>query len=137
MGEVGDYSWTLSDLSRRVLKLREYPWLDQTRCFDADIYDSGWNPLICDMMRELDAVLAGVDVQFQLRQIKEKLGYLRCYYRLPGASDELRQAVAKVYEHAVERSGQTCIECAAPASVASHRGWIGPLCPRHTGKGSR
>ena len=131
MGEVGDRPLTIWGPGRRVLKLRAYPWLDQTQCFDADVYDSGWNPLICDMLRELDGVLTGTGVRFELRQIKEKLGYLRCYYRLPGASDELRNAVAAAYERAVERSGQTCIECGAPASMSRHDGRIGPLCPRH------
>ena len=113
--------------------MQEHSWLDQSECFDSDIYDSAWNGLINDMLRELDGVLTSTGVSFVLLQIKEKLGYLRCYYRLPGASDDLRAAVDGIYHRAVERSGKTCIECAAPASVSSHGGWIGPLCQRHAG----
>ena len=131
MGEARDRSAGIKIPTRRVVRLREHSWLDQTECFDSDIYDSAWNGLINDMLRELDGVLTDTGVSFVLRQIKEKLGHLRCHYRLSGASDDLRAAVDRIYDRAVERSGKTCIECAAPASVGFHNGWIGPLCQRH------
>ena len=131
MADGADRPQQSSGWAQPVIVLPAYPWLDQSEAYDTAVYDSGWHLLIRDMLRELDGVLTGTGVRFELRQIKEKLGYLRCYYRLPGASDELRNAVAAAYERAVERSGQTCIECGAPASMSRHDGRIGPLCPRH------
>ena len=131
MGEVGDRPLVGARWAQPVIPLREYSWLDQTQCFDSAVYDSAWNGLINDMLRELNDILTGTGVRFELRQIKEKLGTLRCYYRLPDASDEIRAAVADIYDRAVFRSVRTCLDCGAPAVIASHKGWIGPLCPRH------
>lgn len=113
------------------IMLPDYPWLDQTQTFDADVYASGWSTLIREFLDELDKLLAGNGVRFELLQLKEKFGELRCYYRLHGASEARTTAVFECYETFEKRSGETCIKCGAPARMRRKRSWILPLCDRH------
>lgn len=55
-------------------------------------------------------------------QVKEKFGGLRVYTSGDGVPelDDLCEAAEK-----------TCVECGAPGTMSSRRGWISPRCEAH------
>ena len=111
--------------------LPEYAWMDQTQCFDSAVFDSGWNALIRRLLVKMDGILAGSEAKLVVLQVKEKLGELRFYHRLQGASAQQEVAVSLAIREGQDESTRTCFECGAPGEIRSLSGWIIPLCDRH------
>ena len=76
-------------------------------------------------------LLVGSGARLELIQLTEKLGKLRFYYRLHGASEARTAAVFGCYEEAVKRSAETCIDCGGPGQIRADRNWKLPLCDKH------
>lgn len=111
--------------------LPAYPWLDQSQCFDDTVFDSGWNELIRDLLRQIDAILSGHGAVLRVYQIKEKFGSLRFYYDLHGATHAQEQAISDARRTGHDRSKLTCFECGAPGRIRNTSGRIIPTCDRH------
>lgn len=105
----------------------------------------GWMPVMADMCREVDELMAGkLDrYSFGWVQFKEKLGTGRFHYHLRLRSDpdgnkkdspktaELRRAVLEVKLRAQERTASLCEVCGQPAELIRDQGWLATLCPEH------
>ena len=65
----------------------------------------------------------------QVKQVKEKFGTLRFYYRLYGASDEMAQRIRHIVALAEKASGRICERCGRSAKVQTDAGWWSTLCP--------
>lgn len=73
--------------------------------------DAGWYPLII----ATDALLAGLDAEYVVHQVKEKFGTLRYYYR-PSSEDvdhETLDAMDAITDGAERASAITCERCGA------------------------
>ncbi|WP_208322524.1 hypothetical protein [Mumia sp. ZJ430] len=86
--------------------------------------DRGWFPLLA----ALDADLAAVCPEYELRQVKQKYGSLR-YYAEPcedhrAVDDEFRALIAS----AEKRSSRTCESCGAPGRRSASDHWYRTLC---------
>lgn len=85
--------------------------------------DAGWYPIIV----ELDSRLAAVDPDYELRQVKEKFGGLRYYFRAsdPKLSNDMRALV----DAAETRCETTCETCGQPGVLHTGRhSWLKTLC---------
>jgi hypothetical protein len=71
--------------------------------------------------------MSSIDPNYEVRQIKQKLGGLRLYYRAE-RYDRLREVVREA-EILCE---QTCEECGKPGCIDGTRGWRRVLCEEHT-----
>ncbi len=95
----------------------------------------GWYP----MLVELDSVLAQLDPEYEVRQVKEKFGGL-CYYAHTGRP-ELREAFRAAIREAEDRSAVTCELCGEPGSLhqtgLSPARWVKTLCPACAARGHR
>jgi hypothetical protein len=94
----------------------------------------GWMPLV----READAVLASLDPDYRIGQVKEKFGAL-CFYFDP--SPWTTKATAnRMYhiEHEIEvRSATICERCGARGAIDRRFGWILTLCDEHKAERNR
>jgi hypothetical protein len=83
---------------------------------------SGWTPIVATALAKMSAI----DPDFEIRQIKQKFGGLRLYYR-SDHWDDLQPAVIE----AELLCAQTCEQCGRAASLFSQNGWIRTLCADH------
>lgn len=133
--------------------LRErYAYMFAAPHFGQDFY-RGW---LADFIVACDHVdqLLGEDKRgFHFRQIKEKLGWARYYWRtqkvkplrlslftsdgvlerLHGLenADDAENQIAEILLTAEKSSRQKCIVCAAPAETRSFEGWLVCTCEQH------
>lgn len=112
-------------------RLPDYPWLDQSQCFDADVFKTGWKTLVEELLADIDACLGGTSARLELHQIKEKLGSLRFYHRLRDTSGEQEATVARLVKQAYETSLKTCITCGEAGWLTNTQGLLRTACDRH------
>lgn len=85
--------------------------------------DAGWYPIIV----ELDRQMTAVDPDYELRQVKEKFGGLRYYFR---ASDpKFSEVMRALVKEAERRCETTCETCGKPGALhTSRHAWLQTLC---------
>lgn len=86
----------------------------------------GWYPIII----ELDEAMAAIDPDYELHQVKEKLGGLRYYFRASESITEAdRQRMDELVDEAEERCESACELCGEPGvRHATPHGWLKTLC---------
>ncbi|WP_237080285.1 hypothetical protein [Mycobacteroides abscessus] len=86
----------------------------------------GWYPIVI----ELDQQLAAIDPDYELHQVKEKLGGLRYYFRASESITEAdRQRMDELVDAAEERCEVACEMCGEPGvRHATPHGWLRTLC---------
>jgi hypothetical protein len=82
----------------------------------------GWLPIIADALGKMLAI----DPELEVRQIKQKLGGLRIYYR-SGYWEELQAVVGE----AERLCATTCEICGRRGGLCRSNGWIRTLCDAH------
>ncbi len=82
----------------------------------------GWKPIVAAALE----VMTAIDPNVEIRQIKQKFGELRIYYRSQ-RYDEL-ELVVKQVEILCER---TCEECGSAGSIFNQNGSVRTLCEKH------
>lgn len=89
--------------------------------------DAGWYPLVI----ATDALLAALDADYRVHQVKEKFGTLR-YYFWPSGEDvdhKTLDAMDAVTDGAERASAITCERCGATGFLRhTARGWVKTLC---------
>ena len=86
----------------------------------------GWYPIII----QLDHDLAAIDPDYELHQVKEKLGGLRYYFGVSeGTSKADRQRMDELVDAAEEKCEATCEQCGEPGTRhTTPHGWLRTLC---------
>lgn len=86
----------------------------------------GWYPIII----ELDEAMAAIDPDYELHQVKEKLGGLRYYFGMSeGTSKSDRQRMDELVDAAEEKCEATCELCGDPGiRHTTPHGWLKTLC---------
>ena len=86
----------------------------------------GW----LELVKECDELLAHLDPDYRIIQIKEKFGGLRYYFatELPNPTRLIMQIVASDFGR---RSMLYCQECGEPGKTAEIRNWYYTLCNDH------
>ena len=119
---------------------------------------TGWYRLVDTLCSDIESTLGPEDcARLEVRQVKEKFGALRFYYRLDGradlhidvasansrmrfvgrsaqGSDDLAPKEARVRElvtAACAASESLCETCGAPAQLRNLGGWLTTLCDQH------
>src|SRR3546814_6398037 len=93
-------------------------------------HGDGWGELIEALCARINTILLdSPGMSMDVRQVKEKFGTLRFYYRLSGASDETAQRIRRAVALAEKASGRICERCGHRASVQAKAGWWSTLCP--------
>jgi hypothetical protein len=90
----------------------------------------GW----LELVKECDELLAHLDPDYRIIQIKEKFGGLRYYFATDktGLDEKVMRTLVQAFE---ERSGRVCQECGGLNGLGESveiRGWYFTLCPVHT-----
>lgn len=88
--------------------------------------DAGWYPMVI----ATDRLLAEIDHDYVVHQIKEKFGTLR-YYCIPGSADprpEMLDAFDAITDDAERASAITCERCGEPGVLQRTRYWAKTLC---------
>ena len=89
--------------------------------------DAGWYPLVI----ATDALLAGLDADYRVHQVKEKFGTLRYYYwpSSEAVSLETQDAMDAITDGAERASAITCERCGATGFLhQARRHWVKTLC---------
>lgn len=136
----------LSDLEERFAYMFASPNLG------LDIY-RGWLPDFIDACEQIDVVLGGDKRGFHWRQIKEKYGFARYYFRTDSVhpmrlsiSDgkgvyeitkgldghEIEQQIAQICSNAEQASLTKCIVCGDTAAIKTYAGWAVCACEKHS-----
>lgn len=85
--------------------------------------DKGWDKLLNSMLTEMKEVSKDNKLQFEISQIKEKYGKLRCY--TVSYSPEINTIIEK-YE---ALSARICEQCGNPGTIQELPGkWLKTLC---------
>lgn len=152
--EVDDVQSLTSDqfvtyIRRRYARLCDPSWGEEDWRYFLSV-NAGWHKLIDEYLRRAEEVVREHELQdlYFLRQIKEKLGELRIYFRpvyvkvgtdeygddieqLYEAPEEASSALAAIYDDIHERSVHTCEVCGEPGEWRDEQGWYTTLCDRH------
>ena len=105
--------------------------MDQSRSIGANVYSSGWQLLIDDMLDEIAAVIADSGATLVVLQMKEKLGLLRFYYRLQGTTAAQEEAIYAIVRAAVDRSAGVCLHCGGAGRLRRLGGLLVVVCDEH------
>lgn len=92
-------------------------------------YLTGWQ----DLLMQADALIAFVDPDYTITQIKEKFGGLRYYYELSGKVDitsEVRDAIHENIRDIEKRAGKICEACGIDNEKQNRDGWYTTICDR-------
>lgn len=88
----------------------------------------GWHPLIKSLEEKLNAL----DPNYELQQVKEKLGGLRYYANTFIEGREMQEQFHLLIAEAEEESFHICEECGEPGErYSSKHGWLKTLCAKH------
>jgi len=88
----------------------------------------GWAVILDDLVRRLNEL----DVDIEVRQVKEKFGTLRFYFELPEGTDEnTRHEVHDIVGTAEVRTSIVCAMCAAPRTKEGTGYWVLYFCDQH------
>lgn len=126
---------------------------------ELDVYSyvvPGWYEILDQLCFDIEATLGSACTQFRVRQIKEKFGTLRFYYRLgrrkemhvdvvspegrehsvarsvgATAPDSMETRVRELVAAACTASESLCERCAAAAQLRNLGGYLTTLCDRH------
>lgn len=112
-GDAGEWTEGLTAILRRIPD----GWGRFIGC------SRGWYPIVV----RLDQVLAEVDPEYVLLQVKEKFGGLRYYYRQ--AHPDRRAEMDALVSVAEEEAARTCEDCGAPGVLCEASHWYRTLCP--------
>lgn len=95
------------------------------------IAPDGWK----DIVLETDAMLAHIDPDYEIHQIKEKYGTLRYYYgsniEYGSIQDKIMQAIVRAAE---ARSATICEVCGKWGETDWESSWVRTLCDEHNGE---
>jgi hypothetical protein len=139
-------------MALRALRER-YPYMFVAPRFGQDLY-RGWLAdfiIACD---DIDQLLRDNKRGFHFRQIKEKLGWARYYWRTETVkplrlsiftnggvlerqhglenADDVENQISQILLNAENSSRQKCIVCSEPAESRSFGGWLVCTCERHS-----
>ncbi|SCK54362.1 hypothetical protein VAR608DRAFT_5548 [Variovorax sp. HW608] len=140
-------------LTVEQLKSR-YPYMFDRPHIGFEFY-RGWMPILVRACAEIDVALGENKRVFHWRQIKEKWGSARFYYRLGSTSrvrmdvhepgegvavlrgatrkgDALADRIDAIVDAAEEQTQTACIVCGARASLEDANGYYVTLCPMHS-----
>ncbi|MGO4558099.1 hypothetical protein [Mesorhizobium sp. 2RAF21] len=101
---------------------------------------AGWHPILERFFGEVAAALAAnPGTQFELWQVKEKMGSLRIYYVVPRTAprpmtvreDDVRRRVDEAYERAEEEASHSCEVCGRSGVLRSLEGFFCTRCDDH------
>jgi len=114
---------------RRNEEIRSrYPDLVQGHLFSCHV---GWFDLLERLFGEIADILKDGDVtKFELRQVKQKFGSLRFYWRYRGEA-EVRDRINLAVFAAECRSEMTCEICGKPGLQRVGGGWLSTRCDDH------
>ena len=88
----------------------------------------GWH----DLVRELEADLTAMGVEWEILQVKEKFGGLRYYARLTSQPEDFDEALFWNRVHRAEgESYEICEKCGTRENVTNAGRWIVTLCATH------
>lgn len=90
----------------------------------------GWSSILDAYFAVVDHVLPP-EAGYEVRQIKEKMGTLRIYDSIVGASREAVKAIADARELAEARSYYACEWCGQPAVLRNREGYYTTTCDEH------
>ncbi|TCB60133.1 hypothetical protein E0J20_09060 [Rhizobium leguminosarum bv. viciae] len=90
----------------------------------------GWRQIIEDFFATVDRLLPA-DAKFNLRQLKEKLGGMRIYYRLEGVPGEIEGKISDAYNRASARSYRVCEICGKRGRFSKRGGLLTVVCEDH------
>lgn len=103
----------------------ELPWMEGVP--KAVACAEGWD----DLIRQLHNRLVGIDPDYRVVQVKEKLGGLRYYIEpSPGLDEMLCRRLTDVEYEAEAESFHICEVCGEPGELRL-RGWHRTLCDIH------
>lgn len=93
--------------------------------------DRGWADILDRFFSELDKLLP-IDVEFSLRQVKEKFAGLRIYYQIDSdIPAEMEEEIHRLGSLAAARSFHTCETCGHRGQVWQRGGFYITACERH------
>lgn len=91
----------------------------------------GWRGILEHFFEAAERELPA-GVQFDLRQVKEKFGGLRIYYRLPESlSEGVVSAIRDARDLAEARAHYTCEQCGQPGRMRNDSSWFFVACDKH------
>ncbi|TBE45416.1 hypothetical protein ELH02_14070 [Rhizobium ruizarguesonis] len=90
----------------------------------------GWVGILDDYFVVIDRELPS-EATYELRQVKEKLGFLRIYDSSYGEPLSSVRAVTYARALAEARSYHTCEYCGRPGVWSSRRGYLSTVCDDH------
>lgn len=96
----------------------------------------GWIDILDRFFGDLEKLLP-MEVDFQLRQVKEKVAGLRIYYRIEtDIPDDLMWDICRLVDLAEIRSFRTCETCGRPGGIWNRHGFYLTACDRHAAEHS-
>ena len=142
------------------LKAR-FPYMFQGEAISMEFYD-GWLPIFMEVCEQIDEVLGEDKRGFYWRQVKEKFGSARFYYRLGKSKrlvvdlidgqgghalikkatkdgDSVADRIDAIVDQAEAKTCTTCMVCGAPAQTKPYDGYYMTVCEAHApvGRGHR
>ena len=121
----------IADIPTERTLLPDRSWMDQGRSIGSPVYRSGWRTLIDGMLDEIATVVEGSDAVLVVRQMKEKLGLLRVYYRVEGATPARENAISAIVRASEDRSAGICMRCGGVGRLRHLSGPMVVLCDQH------
>lgn len=139
-------------MALRALK-EKYAYMFVAPRFGQDLY-RGWLADFIAACHHVDQLLGDDKRGFHFRQIKEKLGWARYYWRTEKlkplrlslftnegvlerqhgleSADDVENEISQILLNAEKSSRQKCIVCSEPAESRSFGGWLVCTCERHS-----
>jgi hypothetical protein len=134
------------------LKAR-FPYMFEGEAISMEFYD-GWLPIFAQACEQIDELLGDNKRGFYWRQVKEKFGTARLYYRMEGkrrlvvdvirgeegnvlikkptkAGDSATDRIDAIVDQAEERTRTTCMVCGAAAQTRPYDGYYLTVCALH------
>ncbi len=100
----------------------------RTRGWYGCIAPDGWQKIV----EETDAMLAHIDPEYEIHQVKEKYGTLRYYFGTWHEPDTIESKIMNAIERAAEyRSSFTCQICGKSGETRWNLPWVQTLCDEH------
>lgn len=92
------------------------------------IAPDGWK----DIVLEADAMLAHIDPDYEIHQIKEKFGTLRYYYGTNHEYDSIEYKIMDAITRSAEsKSAGVCEVCGKWGETDWEQSWVTTLCEEH------
>ena len=92
------------------------------------IAPDGWK----DIVLKADAMLAYIDPDYEIHQIKEKFGTLRYYFGTTTEYDSIQYRIMEaITESAEAKSARVCEVCGKWGEIDWEQSWVRTLCEEH------